>query len=209
MVDLVGHIFLEDLLFNYCLYQFLNIRAMLLALGLKCVNHPLYLLYFTIIWQDFHYKVAADRTKPNGRVLGVDIIPAQPPKGVSTIQGNFLAPEVQKYILDFLRDPKRGRPRQEEFSAPNEGETAGFGISDQPRQPEDFSSSNQDSLQDEVHQSSGSKTVDVALSDMSAPWYQTAGFWKRSLSEPYNRMMNTSGMNFRDHAGSMVCIFQS
>lgn len=156
----------------------------------------------------FHYKVAADRTKPNGRVLGVDIIPAQPPKGVSTIQGNFLAPDVQKYILDFLRDPKRGRPRQEEFSAPNEDGTTGFDINDPLQQSEDLSPSNQDSLQDEVGQrNSGPKTVDVVLSDMSAPWYQTTGFWKRSLSEPYNRMMNTSGMNFRDHAGSMVCLF--
>jgi 21S rRNA (uridine2791-2'-O)-methyltransferase len=48
------------------------------------------------------------------------------------------------------------------------------------------------------------RTVDVVLSDMSAPWYQTSGFWKRSLSAPYNRMMNTSGVSFRDHAGSMV-----
>ena len=46
--------------------------------------------------------------------------------------------------------------------------------------------------------------VDIVLSDMSAPWEQTAGFWKRSLSDPYYRMMNTSGMSFRDHAGSMV-----
>ncbi|KAL8658937.1 MAG: hypothetical protein Q9202_007354 [Teloschistes flavicans] len=45
--------------------------------------------------------------------------------------------------------------------------------------------------------------VDVVLSDMSAPWEQTEGFWKRSLSDPYYRMMNTSGINFRDHAGSM------
>lgn len=46
--------------------------------------------------------------------------------------------------------------------------------------------------------------VDVVLSDMSAPWEQTTGFWKKSLSNPYIRMMNTSGINFRDHAGSMV-----
>lgn len=49
------------------------------------------------------------------------------------------------------------------------------------------------------------KMVDVVLSDMSAPWEQTTGFWKKSLSGPYNRMMNTSGINFKDHAGSMVC----
>jgi 21S rRNA (uridine2791-2'-O)-methyltransferase len=51
------------------------------------------------------------RTQPNGRVLGVDIIPSQPPKGVSTIQGNFLDPEVQAYVRDFVRDPRRGRLR--------------------------------------------------------------------------------------------------
>ena len=48
------------------------------------------------------------------------------------------------------------------------------------------------------------RLVDVVLSDMSEPWAQTDGFWKRSLSDPYYRMMNTSGMSFRDHAGSMV-----
>jgi 21S rRNA (uridine2791-2'-O)-methyltransferase len=48
------------------------------------------------------------------------------------------------------------------------------------------------------------RMVDVVLSDMSEPWEQTAGFWKNSLSDPYFRMMNTSGMSFRDHAGSMV-----
>ena len=48
------------------------------------------------------------------------------------------------------------------------------------------------------------RMVDVVLSDMSEPWEQTTGFWKKSLSDPYHRMMNTSGMNFRDHVGSMV-----
>lgn len=50
------------------------------------------------------------------------------------------------------------------------------------------------------------RVVDMVLSDMSAPWDQTSGFWKRSLSDPYYRMMNTTGINFKDHAGSMVCI---
>ena len=48
------------------------------------------------------------------------------------------------------------------------------------------------------------KTVDVVLSDMCEPWDQTEGFYKRTLSDPYLRMMNTSGNNFRDHIGSMV-----
>ena len=48
------------------------------------------------------------------------------------------------------------------------------------------------------------RVVDVVLSDMSAPWEQTTGHWIRSVSNPYFRMMNTSGTAFRDHAGSMV-----
>ena len=51
------------------------------------------------------------------------------------------------------------------------------------------------------------KVADVVLSDMSEPWDQTTGFYKRSLSDPYHRMMNTSGISFRDHAGSMVSNF--
>ncbi len=42
---------------------------------------------------------------------------------------------------------------------------------------------------------------------MSAPWPQTHGFWLNTLSNPYRRMMNTSGNAFRDHAGSMdLCL---
>lgn len=39
---------------------------------------------------------------------------------------------------------------------------------------------------------------------MSAPWEQTTGFNVNTLSNPYHRLMNTSGNAFRDHAGSMV-----
>lgn len=50
------------------------------------------------------------------------------------------------------------------------------------------------------------KCVDVVLSDMCEPWEQTAGFSVRTLSDPYLRMMNTSGNSFRDHVGSMVSL---
>ena len=58
--------------------------------------------------------------------------------------------------------------------------------------------------QEEEEEEAEGRMVNVVLSDMSAPWEQTTGFYKRSLSNPYYRMMNTSGMSFRDHAGSMV-----
>lgn len=39
---------------------------------------------------------------------------------------------------------------------------------------------------------------------MSEPWPQTSGFTRNTLSKPYRRLMNTSGMPFRDHVGSMA-----
>lgn len=43
-----------------------------------------------------------DRTRPHGKVVGIDLIPAQPPKGVSTFQGDFLSPMVQRLVKDFI-----------------------------------------------------------------------------------------------------------
>jgi len=155
-------------------------------------------------------------TKPNGRVLGVDVIPAQPPKGVSTIQGNFLSAAVQNDIKALLRDPDRGRMRPGQLFAGSEEEARGViqeealrelerGYIDLERREsarDDEARGTEDGDNDERN----GRVVDVVLSDMSEPWEQTTGFWKRSLSDPYLRMMNTSGNNFRDHAGSMVCL---
>ncbi|RAL07552.1 RlmE family RNA methyltransferase [Aspergillus homomorphus CBS 101889] len=138
-------------------------------------------------------QVAVARTEPDGRVLGVDIIPAQPPKGVSTIQGNFLDPGVQNYVRNFVRDPNRGRPRvlgaRSDDQLKFDQETP-IGIAQMSTETTALNQANE-------------RTVDVVLSDMSAPWHQTTGFGKRSLSDPYDRMMNTSGISFKDHAGSM------
>lgn len=138
------------------------------------------------------------RTQPNGRIVGVDIIPAQPPRGVSTIQGNFLSPAVQQYVLDFVSDPARGRLR--DMGSPSSNSSAMEQSSQIPIDRPTRSSDGSDV--DTIAKSD--RTVDVVLSDMSAPWVQTKGFWNRSLSNPYHRMMNTSGVSFRDHAGSMV-----
>lgn len=95
------------------------------------------------------------------------------------------------YIRDFVRNPERGRPRQ-----PGLGEPGPSILESKP----DESAVERKDGQEKILE----RTVDVVLSDMSAPWHQTSGFWKRSLSAPYNRMMNTSGVTFKDHAGSMV-----
>jgi 21S rRNA (uridine2791-2'-O)-methyltransferase len=134
---------------------------------------------------------------------------------VSTIQGNFLSKEVQAEVKRFLNDPNRGRLKQQLYLASTGGpylstpDSVLFQESyiDMERQADAHNN-----LDDEITTGKKSrrqledagKTVDVVLSDMSAPWEQTSGFWKRSLNVPYIRMMNTSGIPFRDHAGSMV-----
>lgn len=165
-------------------------------------------------------QVAVDRTSPDGLVLGIDVIPAQPPAGVSTIQGNFLSPAVQDEVKRYLRAAQQDKQRHRQSSSVDskngsltEGEvdTSSQSYLEQGKQssvlapqPSDIVREGNSSMGD-IHTGVEDKMVDVVLSDMSAPWEQTEGFWKRSLSNPYYRMMNTSGINFRDHAGSMVC----
>lgn len=149
-------------------------------------------------------------------MIGIDVIPAQPPKGVSTLQGNFLSSAVQDELKKFLRDSDRGRSRRERSLV--------AGSNEDQMTEEDLDERSVSYLQLEKRAESDARDgttagdessfvkrgideerlVDVVLSDMSEPWAQTDGFWKRSLSDPYYRMMNASGNPFRDHAGSMV-----
>ncbi|OCK84516.1 FtsJ-domain-containing protein [Lepidopterella palustris CBS 459.81] len=173
-------------------------------------------------------QVAANRTSPNGRVIGIDIIPAQPPRGVSTIQGNFLSPDVQAEVRAYVQDPTLGRPRkqtivsstaEDEDVTEDELEEMERGYIDLERRTHLDVGKEQsvpevggNGRPEEEHERRMSKrqrdktlgrVVDVVLSDMSAPWDQTSGYHRKSVSDPYFRMMNTSGMAFRDHAGSM------
>lgn len=160
------------------------------------------------------FQVAVERTKPNGRIVGIDIIPAQPPKGVSTIQGNFLSNEVREEVKRFLRDPDRGRPNQalsddDIIDAPSyiDLERHLDEITPVVKEGKDGKEEGEKKLSMKRRTLHVGRVVDIVLSDMSAPWDQTTGFWKRSLSDPYIRMMNTSGINFKDHAGSMVSFY--
>jgi len=142
-------------------------------------------------------QVAADRTSPGGRVIGIDIIPAQPPKGVSTFQGNFLSEEVQNKVKEFLRNPQRGRLREhrslstdgsEQDTSDNGLEVASTSYFELEREASSSESDVKDLYELGGRQTKAQKEmaegrmVDLVLSDM---------------------MMNTSGMNFRDHVGSM------
>ncbi|PQK13373.1 hypothetical protein BB8028_0004g03040 [Beauveria bassiana] len=116
-------------------------------------------------------QVALDRTRPGGKVIGIDLIPAEPPKGVATFQGDFLSPDVQRMVKDFIHQTVRLSSRQDKV------------------QESIPASNHQPSYIDvglhapaAVVNPSKAPMVDVVLSDM---------------------LMNTSGVPFRDHAGSM------
>lgn len=166
-------------------------------------------------------QVAISKTQPGGRVVGIDVIPAQPPKGVSTIQGNFLSEEIREEVRSFVQDPARGRVRARSvFSrswddevdglTEDELEEDGKGLLERERRVDGEAAA--DALDEEKREALTQKELDrvegrvvnVVLSDMSEPWPQTSSTWIKSVSNPYRRMMNTSGMAFRDHAGSMV-----
>lgn len=82
-------------------------------------------------------QVAVERTKPNGRIIGIDLIPAQPPRGVTTIQGNFLSPQIQALAKNFLLEQKRRHDRERRADAEEsaaEGDEGGDGavLTDRP-----------------------------------------------------------------------------
>lgn len=56
-------------------------------------------------------QVAKDATAPNGVVVGIDLIPAQPPRGVTSIQGDFLSPRVRALVKDVLVEQIRRKER--------------------------------------------------------------------------------------------------
>lgn len=164
-------------------------------------------------------------------MIGIDVIPAQPPKGASSIQGNFLSEKVREEVRRYVLNPMRGRARKRGLLALREGEeeegvteeemeevdkgyvemerSADLGVGQGVRVGEGKEEAKEEGQQrrqltrKEIDEKEG-RVVDVVLSDMSAPWDQTTGMWVKSVSNPYHRMMNTSGMSFRDHAGSMV-----
>lgn len=180
-------------------------------------------------------QVAVNRAGPTGRVIGIDVIPAPPPRGANALQGNFLSEETRERVREFVREEGRGRVKGGGYRAEDE---APSGIL-QRRQQEDgeelaHEHAEEDGAVSVATRAGGSppaaeeqtaepttpptptdirtrdrqagRVVDVVLSDMSAPWPLVTSTWVKSVNNPYLRMMNTSGMAFRDHAGSMVSL---
>ncbi|KAK4140547.1 uncharacterized protein C8A04DRAFT_39781 [Dichotomopilus funicola] len=179
-------------------------------------------------------QVAFDRTKPNGTVIGIDILPAQPPKGVTSIQGNFLDPRVQQLVKQVLlegeqkraleRAERKRRAKEAGVGAGEEAEgeeEAGDGFADRPsyidlerkaaqeilaasgKSASEEGDGEQEHAPSKEDKKPNLRVVDIVLSDMWEPWPLTRAFSIKSLKAPYDRLMNVSGIVFRDHAQSM------
>lgn len=76
-------------------------------------------------------QVAMERTRPHGRVVGIDLIPAQPPRGVATFQGDFLSPQVQALVRDFIlrtHKPRSGLPPKRKPAEDGDGRSSSLDV---------------------------------------------------------------------------------
>ncbi|KAK6360546.1 2' O-ribose methyltransferase [Orbilia blumenaviensis] len=170
-------------------------------------------------------QVAVAQTHPNGRVIGIDLLPAQPPKGVSSIQGNFLNPGLQASIRRYLSDPNRGRarlpqsisekpdiPYLRQYLDSDEAAAADEDLLPERIKPpvlqlNDNESSGyiaqerRDSLNDEEEEAQAaadqSKAKDRSKMTQQEKEMNTVDVVLSDM------LMNTSGVSIRDHAGSM------
>ncbi|CAI4214996.1 unnamed protein product [Parascedosporium putredinis] len=162
--------------------------------------------------------VAHERTKPHNHVLGIDLLPAQPPRGVSSIQGNFLSPACRPSSETRCgrptcavgppasrRRPSRGNPSPAGPAEGEEGFVAEHEHVEALEEERSYLDMERLAMRDveDVAMPETDRVVDIVLSDMSAPWLLPTDFRKSGVNNAFHRMMNTSGIAFRDHAGSM------
>ncbi|KAJ2901708.1 uncharacterized protein MKZ38_001518 [Zalerion maritima] len=155
-------------------------------------------------------QVAYSATRPGGRIIGIDLIPAVPPDGVFSIQGDFLDPRVHQMVKSWLLQQERQKQTQKEKrkakSHAVEAEAEAEAEEDEeeeaqtlpdttlpedttaepPEEPGPDGDSSAETTTGDSRDVANMKVVDVVLSDM---------------------LMNTSGIAFKDHAASMdLCL---
>lgn len=145
-------------------------------------------------------QVAQRRTGSNGLVLGVDILPCEPPGGVHSIQANILSRKTQELIrLYFSRHFQL-------YKSDNLHEHHGYF---QHRLEEQLNRMRNTGAYLEIFDSEVSLgkvdkfPIDTIISDMYGIWPQTTGFWNNLTNAAYYRMANTSGVAIRDHYQSI------
>lgn len=134
-------------------------------------------------------QVAVKRTSPHGHILGVDIIPATPPKGASAIQANILSKKTHTLIRNYFVDPSDELDTEDVLNHPSYIEAE---LRDNPN------------LDDVELKKKFRYPLDVVISDMYAPLIPPEKFWNNTTNMAFFRMANTSGLVAKDHDASMV-----
>ncbi|CCH45677.1 hypothetical protein BN7_5262 [Wickerhamomyces ciferrii] len=136
-------------------------------------------------------QVATKRVEPNGNVLGVDIIPANPPKGASAIQANILSKQTHVLIRNYFLDPKN-QIKDHIDDIINHPSYIEAELRDNP------------SLTKEQLDTKSKFPIDVVLSDMYDPILPPERSWNNTTNIAFYRMANTSGLIAKDHMASIV-----
>lgn len=148
-------------------------------------------------------EVARKRCNPESMILGVDILPCEPPEGVSSLQANILSKKTQDLIRLYFNKHKRlddvlndvdNIHKDHGFLEPSPSIITDpefeHELKDEEEYREVFSSDNKIPQQ---------QPIDVILSDMYVPLPRLTGFTNNITNLPYYRLMNTSGVAIRDH----------
>lgn len=173
-------------------------------------------------------QVSIERSPHGSKILGVDILPYQPPKGASSIQGNILSKGTHKLVRDFFILSELEKTKQifedVEIISTADSKPDFLLNSDSEHTIEPAKSVLEQEVEiNQLYESEISKNdkngntgklsenaklfkdypVDVVLSDMYVPFPKDYSYNSALTNNPYFRMANTTGLAFRDHAMSM------
>lgn len=171
-------------------------------------------------------QVALSHVGPRGRVLGIDILPATPPRGVAAMQANFMSKRTHLAILQYLSDTDKGRavpldaPEELEHlssqvepgieTPQKENRTTIEPIIDsesyidlEKRVTDENAIHNEAEIINEIEKTKP-KLINVVLSDMCEPFPLGGQYYKTHLTAPHFRMSNTTGLKVADHGASIV-----
>lgn len=171
-------------------------------------------------------QVALSHVGPRGRVLGIDILPATPPRGVAAMQANFMSKRTHLAILQYLSDTDKGRAvpldAPEEVAEASPGvninmaspQKASVPVSEPILDPESYIDlekrvTDENAIYNEADiikeiDKTKPKLINVVLSDMCEPFPLSGQYYKTHLTAPHFRMSNTTGLKVADHGASIV-----
>ena len=151
-------------------------------------------------------QVAKSRTADESMILGIDILPCDPPLGVSSIQANILSKKTHDLIRLFFS--KHFQLNKHDELHKHHGYFQEF-MENKLDKIEQEKIDKNDKLYREVFTNDPTVSsieklpIDVIISDMYEPWQKTTNFWNNFTNLPYNRMANTSGLAIKDHSQSI------